>query len=118
MKLTLRSCKHEKNIVTISKKWRSLIINWEWFSSWSSKKQLIVNSVVEKVNIWIYIGNDGDITINFDEWRTNIPIVIGNQANNAGDVYNNCNLHSKLLDLKIIIDKWMNYKERLLNLLV
>jgi len=96
--ISLRSCKHRNNIIHIKENLWEVIINWEWESSWSSERQKIINTTLNKVMVLLSLGKDNDITVTFEneEKKQNIPIVIWNPWNNSGDIYNNPNIYNFL----------------------
>ncbi|MCK9272534.1 hypothetical protein M0P65_03235 [Candidatus Gracilibacteria bacterium] len=97
--ISLRSCKHRNNIIHIKENLGEVIINGEGESSWSSERQKIINTTLNKVMVLLLLGKDNDITVTFEneEKRQNIPIVIGNPGNNSGDIFNNPNIYNFLL---------------------
>lgn len=118
MTVTLTSCKHQENIVSINQENWEVIIVWKWKNSWSDAN--VIESVLSDVNIILNRGTDHDITVTFEQWQSSIPVVVWCPGNNSLDYGNNPLIYttlSELLQWKAKTVKWQSVKEKILEIL-
>jgi hypothetical protein len=109
--LEIKSCKHQDNIVQFEKKDWEIFVSWEWFNWWSSKKQVITDSILRDIDFLLKYWNDWDITLTVEKWKISIPLVIW-CPNNSGDTYNDEWLY------KLLSGLWLNeIKEKIISLI-